>query len=445
MHRHTRRDTLRTCAAVTTAALAGCVGGGGDASDLFDGPAWSQYRGGPGNEGTAASGPGTDLGVEWTWDLAPPDAGEDDRVFGPQIWSPLVAGEQAYLTAAYDYGNLDDGIDGEFRLFAVDLDSGETAWSLALADDRFGGGYTPATDGERVYVTRLDDDLELVAVDLDSGEPAFESTLEQSPMTGLTLADGTVYYGGGTVHARGTDSGTVEWDLILESDGPFNRSTTQFTPPTVTDDALYVGLGPNLLALDRATGEERWRVEAGHQSLASAGLSAVHSPVHVDGTLYLTSGDPVNRDDGALIALDPADGSEQWRYQPPIEENRIEKAREGGFPAPSGIYGVPTPGQGVLYGVGFQKGEPTLFAVETDGRPAWSTAVDWRSTSPLLADGLLYVPTGDGIAVFDASDGSRRGSVGLESTPTPGVYESPALTEDRLLVPTMDGLVSLRS
>ena len=445
--RRSRRSLLRAGVAAAVVGTAGCLDAIEDGIDSTPGAgdtAWSQYRGGPENRGTSDdSGPGADPEIEWSWQADSPEVDEADMLMGTQINGPVIVGEHAYVTTPYQYGDADDGFDEGFTLFAVDLETGETESRVELPHEGTDiPPYPLATDGDYVYCyTAHRDAVELLAVDLDAGKLAFEVEPEYTLSTGFTLADDVLYFGGGTVHARESAGGESKWDLELEDRSDRPRRTTQIIPPTVTDDVVYAGVHAELVAVDRASGEENWRVEVGHEDriYRDGHPTQVYPPVLVGESLYLTSGEPFQLSDGALIALDPADGSEQWRYQPPKGEAGDPEGME-----PGAIYGVPTPGDDALFAVGIEEGDRKLFAVGQDGELDWSTPTEWLSISPVLVDGLLYLPAGEGVAVFDATDGERLAEVNLPADPTPGAYESPAVVGDRLLVPTREGLVSIR-
>jgi len=85
---------------------------------------------------------------------------------------------------------------------------------------------------------------------------------------------------------------------------------TDFDTPTVVDGDAYIP-GDRLHALSAATGEVRWTAPV----RSTAGVST-------DGDrLYL----PI--DDGALVALDTADGTERWRVSLASEEGVFLRTR----------------------------------------------------------------------------------------------------------------------
>jgi eukaryotic-like serine/threonine-protein kinase len=96
----------------------------------------------------------------------------------------------------------------------------------------------------------------------------------------------------GRVMALDLQSGQVVWEVFL-------GNITDHAP-VVAGDLLYVGTrGGTLLALERATGTERWSFQ-GRYGIAG-------SPVVEEGVLYLGS--------EALTALDAATGSLRWRRE----------------------------------------------------------------------------------------------------------------------------------
>jgi outer membrane protein assembly factor BamB len=64
-----------------------------------------------------------------------------------------------------------------------------------------------------------------------------------------------------------------------------------------TTEQLFIGIGGNVVAIDPATGEERWRTK-----LASSNITTVGS---VGGALYAAS-------QGELSRLDPTTGTILW-------------------------------------------------------------------------------------------------------------------------------------
>ena len=86
----------------------------------------------------------------------------------------------------------------------------------------------------------------------------------------------------------------------------------------VADDTLFVPADGSLVALDAASGEDRWRVEA----------SSPVAPVVADGTVYGQA--PVVDTDSGFVthfvaAYSAADGSKLWRHA--IDDHRPVRAK----------------------------------------------------------------------------------------------------------------------
>jgi len=82
--------------------------------------------------------------------------------------------------------------------------------------------------------------------------------------------------------------------------------TTDVWSLHVSGDTLYTG-GDELVALDATDGSVRWRREGDH---------AFEEIVPAGGTLYV-------RNDTDVLALDPASGRERWRFAPPDRNREV--------------------------------------------------------------------------------------------------------------------------
>src|SRR5262249_62036012 len=121
-------------------------------------------------------------------------------------------------------------------------------------------------------------------------------------------AAGVVYVGDEDAHANVTaldaETGEQRWCVTAGS----------FTgPAVVAGDLIVLGVSPEnnpsmteefIVALDRATGGERWRY---------ATNGSITDLVAVGGTVYAGSLD------GGLLALDAATGKGRWRFQADLQ------------------------------------------------------------------------------------------------------------------------------
>jgi outer membrane protein assembly factor BamB len=108
-----------------------------------------------------------------------------------------------------------------------------------------------------------------------------------------------------TVYAHGDDgyiyrirSGREQWEFNTNSPGFVTHINST---PLLDRGVIYVGGGPNLYALDAATGQVKWA----HPFM----WSVQSSPVLAGGLLF------VGADDGYFYALDPNTGATKWRFQ----------------------------------------------------------------------------------------------------------------------------------
>lgn len=161
--------------------------------------------------------------------------------------------------------------------------------------------------------------------------------------------------------------------------------------PVLADGVLYFGaLDGHVIALDAATGTEKWRFRSR--------LPVACTPAIDAGTLYFTSST------GALAALDAATGAPKWVC--PVESERRFEAK--------GLHGYPPATQTIP--------------------DAW----DVFTSSPAVADGLVYFGAGDGgVHAVDAATGVlqwtfRTGDV---------VHASPAVAGGTVFVGSWDSRV----
>lgn len=245
-------------------------------------------------------------------------------------------GGAIYSTAALVDGRLYLGSDAN-HFFAVDAATGAIVWHLDTEDDAdtgvavapdgtlvFGAGAdvfsvdregsvrwrfrtglkvfsTPAIDEDgTVYVGSQDDHLYAIAPD---GRLRWRyrtrDDVDGSPAIG---DDGTIYVGSDDhrVYALRRD-GTLRWSTDLDGDVR--------APVGLGDGVVYAGVfapRPRMVALDAATGQERWSFAV---SAGDSGGSVSSGPVvDRDGNLYFGA------DDDFVYALDPA-GRLRWFFR----------------------------------------------------------------------------------------------------------------------------------
>jgi outer membrane protein assembly factor BamB len=181
--------------------------------------------------------------------------------------------------------------------------------------------------------------------------------VEASPVIG---PDGTIYIGAddGRVYAINGATGVIRWAVTVQSEGIDSSAAIG------VDGTVYVGAGESVVALDPATGAEKWR-------FATTGDVESSPTIGPDGTLYVGS------DDARVYALDSRTGALKWYFTFPDESDTDSSPALGA--------------DGTVY-IGSDKG--TLYALDgRTGNLKWSfVAVGEISGAPALGpDGTVYV------------------------------------------------------
>lgn len=172
------------------------------------------------------------------------------------------------------------------------------------------------------------------------------------------LADGTVYVvdGDGTLRALDARNGSERWAADAGT-GPIREA------PTVTDDGVLVA-GESGTAL-YAEADVRWTTD--HAAVASA-VVGEHAYVPTE---------------AELLALDPADGSVNWRapFDGPV--SRPALGRDGVYVA-----------------------APRLVALSPTGERRWGGGPERLLSFPVVAD-AVYAGNDDHLRAFDPTGGER--------------------------------------
>ena len=214
--------------------------------------------------------------------------------------------------------------------------------------------------------------------------------------TPSVATDGTLlfaWFGTGQLLAFDVD-GRLVWERHLGQEyGPFEIMWGHGSSPALYDDVVILlcdhATGGYLVALDKRTGEERWKVDRG------PGLRSYSTPLAVVGDdreeLIVNSSKQIE-------AFDPKTGARLWHAGLPVELT----------------VGMPVYRDGMLFTTRGYASSPYL-ALATGGLGDVSdTHIRWRHptrapyvSSLLLYDGLLYMATENGVlTVTDATSGA---------------------------------------
>jgi outer membrane protein assembly factor BamB len=354
------------------------------------GSTWTEYQGGPDRTGSVADGPAPGYRVAWSTPIAP--AGPGSR-YGPS--APIHAGDVVVVVGPEEVVGVDIG-SGE-QSFTVDRDPGPSVpaattvidgnpaivytegWGDGPPDPTAGPEESPEPDADdgTLAVTHV------AAFDIETQrEPWRPVELDGVSRTGVTVVNGSAFVGvnSGTVTAVDLADGSVRWQQDL--------GATIGTSIAARDGLVLVGVQgdrdtqPAVVALDEASGEQRWRHEP---TTASAVVSAVS-----------TDGDDVfavfaGLSETTIVAIGSDDGTERW-------SRRVGAGFDAAAP--------PVVGDDLVITVDLL-GHVRALDVET-GEQRWDFAVNapvFRSV-PALVGSFLLVPTIDGeLVAIDVETG----------------------------------------
>lgn len=215
-----------------------------------------------------------------------------DAATGSERWrfkSPRygVASSPAIMDATIYFGA------GDHHLYALNALTGEKEWSydgavvFSSSSSQVG---TPAIADGTIYFGHGN---HLTAVELGAEAEKWTFSLANIS-TCPVVSDGVVYFGADMdfhIYAVDLLSGQEKWKF---------EAGRILYPPAVHDGVVYAVSFDNLYALDAQTGAERWTVNTVRESLTA--------PVIVDDTIIVGAGK-------FLLALDRTSGQEKWRFE----------------------------------------------------------------------------------------------------------------------------------
>ncbi len=337
---------------------------------------WTNFRG-PGGQGYSSE---TNLPATWsddenlTWKTKLPGAGSS---------SPIALGDKLYVTCYSGYGiergqgSLDDL---KLHLVCVNSQDGKIEWDTTIDSrqpeservrDHGYAAATPATDGKHIYV--FFGKTGVVKFDLNG------KTIWQTP-----VGDG--------VHGWGCGTSPVLCKNLV-----------------IVNASVESG---SVVAIDKESGEEKWRVKSMNRSWSTPHLVAVGGKQE----LVVNSKDEI-------LAYDPATGDELWKCQ--------------GIPD----YVCPTivSHQGVVYVLGGRSS--MTVAVKAGGKgeveELWRARVGANVASPVVYEDHLYWVSDRNTTAYclRLSDGEVVYQERVDSQP----YASALIADGKIYVVTRRG------
>jgi outer membrane protein assembly factor BamB len=201
------------------------------------------------------------------------------------------------------------------------------------------------------------------------------------------VADGVVYFcSGRRMYAVNAETGSLKWRYPAEE----SLTAVVKSSPLVGDELVYFGGGDGrLYAVKKEDGSPAW-------AFVTKGIMN-SSPVLVDDVVYVGSSDD------HLYALDARTGTSKW---------------PGGFATRDDVSGSPAVADGLVF---FVSNDMVLYAVSAaNGKWKWTQRVgsSSRASSPVVAEGTVYLATSNVIQAFQSKSGRLRWSLTLPSDVT---------------------------
>ena len=305
--------------------------------------------------------------------------------------SPVVANGVVYI------GNYisDDNHSG--ALYALNATTGALVWKYT------GGGITssPAVANGVVYVGTWDQNV--YAFNASTGALLWKYRTGYLVESSPAVANGVVYVGSDdhNLYALNATTGALLW-----------KYSGTVGSPAVANGVVYIGSSGSLYALNVSTGAFLWKYTTNGGSETGPGTPAV-----VNGSVYFGA------DDGYFYALNASTGAPLWVdylvYSLPP-------------------YGCADPAvaNGVVYTDCWDKNDHFMYALDA-ATGGWRWQLGYAVNSPAVANGAIYVGSGDYLYVLDASTGAL-----LWNYTTGGVVETvPAVVNGMVYIASDDGNV----
>ncbi len=216
-------------------------------------------------------------------------AGDDgvyclDALEGKEIWhypsihvdvSPAVWKGKVYFGTGY----------GEYRIYAVDANSGAEVWSERVDYPAWG---SPSANGDTVFFGLGNGNFiesarvpkgRVTARNAETGEQIWEYEAEDSVLTAVAYHNGFVYFGSrdGGVYALNAADGAPGWKADIGY--PIVSS------PAVTEDSVYAGADNGVIyKIDSDSGRIVWQFDT---EKITGGEAIYSSPAIANGKLYI--------------------------------------------------------------------------------------------------------------------------------------------------------------
>lgn len=398
-----RRALMTALGGVAAAVLAGCLtdqNPGGSATNTTDAhpttgtdgrsnienasTTISSFKYDPGRTGSLSTPPPPeDAAVDWS--LKP------EVQNGILIQWPLRIEDTLYVGVG-TFGHFPGAV------IAVDATMGELRWQQDVVANSTPLAFENGTIYAGVQSYEKGTPSKFVALDAASGEYRWSKELETASVTAPATIDGTVLTTiNGTITALDPSDGSVVWTSTEPADycSPVAVSNgTAFAVMNSSDDGQH-----RAVAVDIASGEQRWTVETGKVPAA---------PAVTDGVLY--TGEREN----TVRASTVADGTEVWSTSlgdlepdPPkltVAHGRVYvntkidgenvfalNAENGDVEWTASSLGMPVPLPALREHIALPRDGAMAFVDAADGSESYEISVEGKIRGVSIAGGELYL------------------------------------------------------
>ena len=384
-----------------------------------------------------------------------------DPATGRQLWrtpldeeligSPAVADGLVYVYG----GSYHD--DPRGRLFALSVSTGQVVWQAATHGGQCGGASafhkTPQVAGGVVVLRGPAGHLR--GLDAGSGRERWRVPMDAVPVVGtptrviVGVPESASVLTPGALQALDRRTGRTLWTTTFRPGELTERiDINDAKAPIVaaTDSVVLTQVGPNpylppgvsgLVALDAATGRERWRTTQGYVEAALPVLPESDTVVTLRGPLtpaaYVTA-DPrtLPAPAYAVEALDVATGASRWTWPVGVTEGT-------GQPVTT-VWAGPRTAYFFADGVRLVAADARTGRLRWQSPPLRSTPSGIPDPETVTADARIVVLTGtSGVTALAATDGSQLWRLPQARIP---VTVTPAIHGDAVLLPQPAGSCS---
>jgi outer membrane protein assembly factor BamB len=346
-----------------------------------------------------------------------------------------------------------DGVSTETNLPAEWSATKNVAWKLPLPG---ASGATPVVWGDRIFLTSADgDDVVLLCLSTEGKElwkrplgtgkgwfgPGRDEGNQASPSPSTDGQHVFAYAGTGDFACFDLDGKEVWHFNVQQRYGPFRIQWGVHTTPLLHGDRLYLQIlhsgAALVVALDKATGEEVWKVKRQSDARAECEQSYTSPVIGRNGKdEYL-----VTHGCDYAIGLSLQDGHELWRVGDlnPKERYRGDLRFVASPVATADLIVVPSAKNGPVVGV-----KPDAQGVVQKG----GEYEQWRRPnntpdvpSPLVHDGLVYLcRENGGLICLEAKTGKELYS---ERTHSARYRASPVYADGKVYLTARDGVFTV--